>query len=335
MIPAPPASDPSPEPSTALAPGDARDSRRRIALCLQYEGSAFAGWQRQQRDPSVQQTLEEAIAALDPGRPVRTVAAGRTDAGVHAAGQVVHFDAAGPIPAQRWPKALNGRLPATVRVRAAACVPTSWHACFSAQYRRYRYTIYNGRTPNLFLAPWSWHRYRLRLDHEAMAEALAAMVGEHDFRAFQRAGSRRRHARTTLQAVHLERQGDLVVVELQASGFLYGMVRLVMGQLVALGEGRLQASVFEQRWRSGARAEVKEAAPPQGLCLLRVGYPEPVFPEAAWYDCQPRFQLGSDDPPPAPPVQAVPLRDRSGPPKGHPIGQSTVPRPTGASAGAG
>lgn len=275
---------------------------RRIALCLQYDGSAFCGWQRQSRQSSVQETLEQALAALDPHRPATSVAAGRTDAGVHAAGQVVHFDAAGPIPAQRWPKALNGRLPSSIRVRAAAEVAGDWHACFSARYRRYRYTIYNGCTPNLFLAPWSWHRYRLRLDEQRMAEALAELLGEHDFSAFQRAGSRRAHAITTLQAVHLERQGDLITIELQASGFLYGMVRLVVGQLVALGEGRLDAACFRHRWRSRLRSEVKEAAPPQGLCLLRVGYAREVFPRAAWYDAQPRFQLESSDPPRLPPL---------------------------------
>jgi tRNA pseudouridine38-40 synthase len=268
---------------------------RRIALCLQYEGSGFHGWQRQSRHRSVQQTLEETIAALDPHRPVQVVAAGRTDSGVHAAAQVVHFDVRGPIPPQRWPAALNGRLPATIRVRAAAAVPRDWHACFSACYRRYRYTIYNAHAPNLFLAPWSWHRYRHRLDERAMAAALENLVGEHDFSAFQRAGSRRAHARTTLQEVSLERQGDLVVAELQASGFLYGMVRLVMGQLVAVGEGRLGVNDFLRRFRELARHEVREAAPPHGLCLLRVGYRESIFPQGAWYDCQPRFQLKSAD----------------------------------------
>ncbi len=245
----------------------------------------------------MQQTLEEALAALDPARPLTTFAAGRTDTGVHAAGQVVHFDAAGPIPPSRWPKALNGRLPATIRVRAAAAVPQHWHACFSACYRRYRYTLYNGRTPNLFLAPWSWHRYRVRLDEARMEAVLQELRGEHDFSAFQRAGSRRAHAITTLQELQLERQGDLLVVELQASGFLYGMVRLLMGQLVAVGEGRLSAEAFRRRWQERARWDVKEAAPPQGLCLLRVGYPEEVFPRQAWYDGQPRFQLESHDPP--------------------------------------
>jgi tRNA pseudouridine38-40 synthase len=272
---------------------------RRIALCLQYDGSCFNGWQRQSQAPSVQARLEAAIAELDPQRPCRTMAAGRTDTGVHAAGQVVHFDAHGPIPAERWAAALNGRLPASIRVRASVAAPEGWHACFSASYRRYRYTIYNGRTPNLFLAPWSWHRYQLQLEERLMAEVLAELVGEHDFSAFQRAGSSRSHARTTIQAVEVRREGDLVVTELQASGFLYGMVRLVMGQLVAVGEGRLSPDTCLQRWRRRERHAVKEAAPPHGLCLLRVGYPENPFPQAAWYDGQPQFRLGFSDPPPA------------------------------------
>jgi tRNA pseudouridine38-40 synthase len=186
-----------------------------------------------------------------------------------------------------------------VRVRAAIEVSPNWHACFSASYRRYRYTIYNGRTPNLFLSPWTWHRYQLRLSEGLMAEVLADLLGEHDFSAFQRAGSRRAHARTTIQAVEVHREGDLVVTELQASGFLYGMVRLLMGQLVAVGEGRLHPDAFRDRWRRRMRNAVKDAAPPHGLCLLRVGYPSHPFPQPAWYDCQPQFRLGFIDPPPA------------------------------------
>ena len=231
------------------------------------------------------------MAQLDPSVRHSVVAAGRTDAGVHAAAQVVHFDYAGPIPPHRWPAALNGRLPPSIRIRAAAVVSSNWHACHSAQYRRYRYTIYNARVPNLFLTPWSWHRYRVRLDEKLMAAALADIVGDHDFAAFQRAGSRRAHSRTIVQDVSLARHGDLLVAEIQATGFLYGMVRLLMGQVVAVGEGSLSLDAFASRWRRRARQEVREAAPPQGLCLLRVGYPSAVFPVEVWYDSMPRFNL--------------------------------------------
>ena len=274
---------------------------KRIALSLQYEGSAFCGWQRQRQGTSVQSVLEDAIAQLDPIRPVQTFAAGRTDAGVHAAGQVVHFDSSGPIPASRWAPALNGRLPGTIRVREAVERPLNWHACYSATYRRYRYSIYNGRRPNLFLTPWTWHRYHARLDDQLMVEALEGLLGTHDFGAFMRAGSRRAHARTTIQDVSLERQGDLVSVEIQASGFLYGMVRLLMGQVVAVGEHRLSLASFERRWRERRRSEVKDSAPAQGLCLLRAGYEEPIFSKGGWYDCQPRYFLATEDPPPDPP----------------------------------
>lgn len=273
---------------------------------MQYDGSPYCGWQRQSHQkgkPSVQGVLEQALHSLDPSI-TGCIAAGRTDAGVHAAGQVVHFDSTGPVPAQRWPKALNGRLPQSIRICAASEVPDTWHACFSALHRRYRYTIYNGRTPNLFLAPWSWHRYQVLMNDRAMASALQGLLGEHDFRAFQRSGSRRAHARTTIQDVELRRQGDLLTLEIQASGFLYGMVRLLVGQLVCLGEGTLALEAFERRWQEGRRDEVREAAPPQGLCLLRVGYPSQVFSGTAWYAGQPRYQMEARDPPPPAAVQS-------------------------------
>ncbi len=241
----------------------------------------------------MQSAIEEALAQLEPGVPHAVVAAGRTDAGVHAAAQVAHFDSIGPIPPHRWPSALNGRLPQSIRILAAAEVSSTWHACYSAQYRRYRYTIYNGRLPNIFLAPWSWHRHKVQLDEDLMAAALADIVGEHDFAAFQRAGSRRSHSRTTVQEVSLVRRGDLLVAEIQATGFLYGMVRLLMGQVVAVGECTLSLDAFANRWRRRARHEVLDAAPPRGLCLLRVGYPEAIFAPEVWYDSQPRFSLGS------------------------------------------
>lgn len=273
---------------------------QRIALSLQYEGSSFCGWQRQINGHSVQAELDDAISQLDPHRPIQTFAAGRTDAGVHAAGQVVHFDCSARIPPGKWAPALNGRLPKSVRVRESVLRPATWHACYSASYRRYRYTIHNGRRPNLFLSPWSWHRYQIRLDDSRMRAALNGMVGLNDFTAFMRAGSRRAHARTTVQEVLVNRSGDLIEVEIQASGFLYGMVRLLMAQLVAVGEHRLSVAGFEQRWRERRRHEVREAAPAHGLCLLRAGYPETIFTRAGWYDCQPRFFLAESDPPPDP-----------------------------------
>ena len=269
----------------------------RIGLSLQYDGSDFCGWQRQRQGSSIQGVLEEVISQLDPIRPVKVVAAGRTDAGVHAAGQVVHFDACGPIPSTRWAKALNGRLPDSIRIRESVLRPIEWHACHSAIYRRYRYTIYNGSKPNLFLSPWSWHRYRFPLDEGLMQSALMKLIGFHDFSAFQRSGSKRLNGWTTIQDVNLERKGDLIFIEIQASGFLYGMVRLLVGQLVAIGEHRLNIEIFEKLWREARRDEIKEAAPAKGLCLLRVGYKELIFSKSEYLSSFPKFSLTGFDPP--------------------------------------
>ena len=265
--------------------------KNRIALVIQYDGSNFCGWQNQKDKITVQGTLEEKISELYPSKSVKVIAAGRTDSGVHASGQVVHFDYSGPIPIQRWTSALNGRLPLSIKVLEAVIVPSEWHACYSAKYRRYRYSIFNGSYPNLFLQNISWHRYRFKLDVNLMKHALNDLLGLHDFAAFQKAGSNRSNSLTTVQDVSILRQGDIVTVEIQASGFLYGMVRLLMGQLVAVGEKRLTLEAFTNRWRRGLRSEVKDAAPPHGLCLIRVGYEEQIFSKEKSFDTFPSFSL--------------------------------------------
>ena len=265
--------------------------KNRIALVIQYDGSNFCGWQNQKDKITVQGTLEEKISELYPSKSVKVIAAGRTDSGVHASGQVVHFDYSGPIPIQRWTSALNGRLPLSIKVLEAVIVPSEWHACYSAKYRRYRYSIFNGSYPNLFLQNISWHRYRFKLDVNLMKHALDDLLGLHDFAAFQKAGSNRSNSLTTVQDVSILRQGDIVTVEIQASGFLYGMVRLLMGQLVAVGEKRLTLEEFTHRWRRGLRSEVKDAAPPHGLCLIRVGYEEQIFSKEKSFDTFPSFSL--------------------------------------------
>ena len=263
----------------------------RVALVIQYDGSGFRGWQNQKDSITVQGTLEQKISEIDPTRPVKVIAAGRTDSGVHASGQVVHFDCYGPIPTHKWASALNGRLPASIKVLEAVSVPSDWHACYSAKYRRYRYSIFNGSYPNLFLQNISWHKYRFRLDINLMKDALNDLLGLHDFAAFQKAGSNRSNTLTTVQDVSIFRDGDIVTVEIQASGFLYGMVRLLMGQLVAVGEKRLSLENFRYTWRNGLRSEVKEAAPPHGLCLIRVGYDEKIFSKEISFDTFPSFSL--------------------------------------------
>lgn len=263
---------------------------QRIALVIQYLGQGFCGWQRQPRQRSVQGELEAAIAAIV-GHPVSVQSAGRTDTGVHAAAQVAHFETTSPIPAHRWPAVLNGRLAPDLNIRAAATVPAHWHARFSASYRRYRYTIYTDSCPNLFLNSYVWHYYQAPLCENRMQAALQTLVGHHHLAAFQRSGSKRQHAWVHVQEAWARRRDSLIEIEVQASGFLYGMIRLLVGLLVQVGEGSRSLESFTDIWVNQRRDRVRHAAPPQGLCLLRIGYPDSPFPVDAWFDTQPLFVL--------------------------------------------
>jgi len=274
-----------------------KQSTQRVALVIQYKGTHFNGWQKQSAEQdvrTVQGEIEDVIAAVLGSRSA-LVGAGRTDTGVHAAAQVAHFHAPTVIPAERWAAIINNRLNCDdIVIRAAKAVADDWHAQFSADWRRYRYTFYTNQYPNLFVQPFVWHYYHHPLDETLMDSALSAMVGYHNLAAFHRAGSDRGHSWVELQHAQCERSQNFVQVELQAKGFLYGMVRLVMGLIVQVGNKQLSPSDFADIWQNQRRNLVKYSAPPQGLCLLRVGYPEFPFEPEAWVDTQPQFLLSSD-----------------------------------------
>ncbi|NEQ32509.1 MAG: tRNA pseudouridine(38-40) synthase TruA [Leptolyngbya sp. SIO4C5] len=268
------------------------DQTQRIALVIQYVGTHFHGWQRQLNQRTVQGDIEQVLREVL-GYQVTLHGAGRTDAGVHAAAQVAHFDAPQVIPAARWAAILNHRLPADITVRASAQVDGDWHAQFSAQWRRYRYTLYTDSRPNLFISPYAWHYYYQPLDAALIQSALSPLVGKHDLTAFHRAGSGRAHSWVEVQAAECYRRNSLLYVELQASGFLYGMVRLIVGLIVQVGQGQRSPESFTQLWMTKRRDLVKYSAPAQGLCLLRVGYPKFPFAPEVWFDTQPLLSLTS------------------------------------------
>lgn len=265
-------------------------SIQRVALVIQYLGTNFHGWQRQPNQRTVQEEIETAISTVLE-RPVTLHAAGRTDAGVHAAAQVAHFDAPGPIPAHRWASVLNSRLAKDILIRASAKVEPTWHARFSASWRRYRYTLYTDPTPNLFVRPFAWHCYGVKVDESLIQTALTPLIGRHHLAAFHRAGSARPHSWVDVQAAECQRSGPLIYIEVQASGFLYGMMRLLVGLLVQVGRGERPIDNFTDIWVNERREMVKYAAPAQGLCLLRVGYSEFPFPPDVWYDTQPKLVI--------------------------------------------
>lgn len=248
----------------------------RIALLIQYLGTRFYGWQRQPYHQSVQQTVEDILTKICQHQVV-IHGAGRTDTGVHAAAQVAHFDTTSVIPADRWSKVLNTYLPPDISIQASVEVANEWHARFSAIARRYRYTIYTNPLPNLFVRDFSWHFYHEYLDVALIQSALSPLMGEQNLVALQKAGSSRRHAWVEIKEVKCWQQEDFIYVEVEASGFLYGMMRLLVGTLVEVGRSRQTVAEFTQIWQQQRRDQIRYAAPPQGLCLLAIKYADDPF----------------------------------------------------------
>jgi len=263
---------------------------KRVALLIQYDGSNYSGWQRQKNATTVQQIIEKALFKVT-CQVVKTFAAGRTDAGVHASGQVVHFDIDYVIPGNRYSSVLNSLLPSTIRILESVEIEDSWHACYSVMYRHYRYVINNSKFPNLFINNWSWHRYQEVLDEVLMLNASKRMEGEHDFFAFQKSGSNRTTSITKIKNIDIKRVEDLILVDIKATGFLYGMVRLIVGQLVLVGEKKISPEIFTDRWVNKKKNDVKESAPAKGLCFVNAVYAENVFKKINKKDFFPVFLI--------------------------------------------
>jgi len=243
----------------------------RFKLTLEYDGGPFVGWQRQTNGLGVQQVVEQALAAFC-GEAVTVHAAGRTDAGVHALGQVIHFDLAGDREAERVMGALNFHLkPHPVAVIAADAVHEDFHARFDATARHYRYRIINRRPPLVLERGRAWW-VPMPLDHQAMAEAARHLVGRHDFTTFRAAQCQARSPLKTLDRLDVMRHGDEVVVIAQARSFLHHQVRSMVGTLVLVGKGQWRAGDVARALRARDRAALGLNAPPQGLYLERVLY---------------------------------------------------------------
>ena len=263
---------------------------KRVALLVQYDGSHYSGWQKQKNSTTVQGILEKALFKIT-HQAVNTYAAGRTDAGVHASGQVVHFNVDYVIPGNRYSDVLNSILPSTIRILESVEVEDCWHACYSAMYRHYRYVINNSKFPNLFINNWSWHRYQKALDESLMSNASKRMKGEHDFFAFQKSGSKRKNSITEIKNINIQRLEDIIIVDIKATGFLYGMVRLIVGQLVLVGEKKITPEIFTDRWVNRKKNDVRESAPAKGLCFINAVYEKNVFKKVNNNDFFPVFLI--------------------------------------------
>jgi tRNA pseudouridine38-40 synthase len=243
-------------------------------LTLAYDGTDFAGWQWQPNQRTVQGELEAAIQRIT-RQTVKCVASGRTDAGVHALGQVVSFACETRLDGTTLTKALNAELPEDLLVFEVVETPPSFHALRDAIRKRYRYVVQDGRLPDLFDRKYVWHVYQ-RLDVEAMQAAAVALVGTHDFASYETSGSPRLTTVRTVYDLLVERRQaeltDRVVIEVEADGFLYNMVRNIAGTLVAVGKGKQPVGWPGEVLALKDRTAAGMTAPPQGLFLVGVEY---------------------------------------------------------------
>ncbi len=246
---------------------------RNIKMVIAYDGTNYHGFQEQRGTGllTVQEVLEKCLLRLA-GRQVKVVGAARTDAGVHAQGQVVNFDAAGwNIPAARIPLALNGLLPDDIVALHAQEVPPDFHARFSALAKTYRYTIYNARMPSPFWRLYSHFEPR-PLNLETMAAAARHLQGRHDFASFRAAGAGAKTTVRTLFEAAVGRSGELVYLTFRGDGFLYNMVRIMAGTLVEVGLGKRTPEEVKEVLEARERSKAGPTLPARGLCLLGVEY---------------------------------------------------------------
>lgn len=244
---------------------------RNLKLTIAYDGTEFHGWQLQPGLRTVQETLESALTPLCGGTRPNCNASGRTDAGVHALGQVVNFLTGSKLPPETFVRALNATLPPDLRVHDAVEVPQAFHATLDARSKRYRYVVEDSPVADPFRRRTAWHVIHT-LDAERMQRAAQALLGRHDFRSFETNWPNRASSVRTIFAATVERVGPTVQVEVEADGFLYNMVRTIAGSLVLIGSGKRPESWLATVIAAQARTEAGPTAPPQGLFLLRVNY---------------------------------------------------------------
>lgn len=243
-------------------------SERTLKLIVEYEGTELCGWQRQDNGPTVQQHLEEAIRSMT-HEDSSILGASRTDAGVHALGQVAIFKTERTISPFGFRRGINTALPNSICVRSIQEVAADFHPRFDAKGKHYRYTLLNRQTPSPLLRFRSWHQAR-PLDIEAMREVSRVLIGEHDFSAFRASGCGAVTPHRRIDCIEVTREGDLVHIEVWGNAFLRNMVRIIAGSLVDAGHGRLRASEFEEILHSLDRRRAGQTAPARGLCLVEV-----------------------------------------------------------------
>ena len=243
---------------------------RRIALIIEYDGTNYVGWQVQPNGIAVQQVIDDAFDKLIGERPVLH-ASGRTDSGVHARAQVAHFDTECRIPADKFCYALNTRLPDDIRIKASLEVPNDFHARFDVKEKHYVYTINNAPHASAFTRNTALHIH-YPLDIERLNAAAKLFLGEHDFNAFKSSGSAASSTARTIYASEWEKDEDMLRYHVAGSGFLYNMVRIMVGTMIRIGQGFEEPDVIAEALSAADRSFAGDTAPAHGLMLYRVKY---------------------------------------------------------------
>lgn len=243
---------------------------RNIKLILEYDGTNYCGWQRQLNGVSVEETLEKVIRNLF-GEDIRILGASRTDSGVHALGQVVSFSIENKIPVYKIPGAINVRLPKDIVVIEAEEVDEDFHPIYSAKRKKYVYKIINRRVKPALMRNYYWH-VGYKLDIENMKKACAYILGEHDFSAFKSNGGSTLNSIRTVYSLDIVKEDDYITVSIEGNGFLYNMVRIIVGTLIEVGRGRINPDDIKDIIESKNRQKAGITAKPYGLYLEKVYY---------------------------------------------------------------
>ncbi|MED2974296.1 tRNA pseudouridine(38-40) synthase TruA [Fictibacillus sp. B-59209] len=244
---------------------------QRWKATVSYDGTLFAGYQVQPEGRTVQSEIERSLAKMHKGEDLRISASGRTDAGVHAIGQVCHFDSPLAIAGDRWQKALNALLPSDIRITKVEAVAPDFHARFSAQKKEYHYRLLTCSQPDVFRRHYAYH-FPYSLNRGALEEGMRMFLGTHDFTSFSSARSTVEDKIRTIYRFDMDTSTNEIIFKVSGSGFLYNMVRIMIGTLLDAGQGRIEPKEIEAMLQEKNRIAAGKTAPPHGLYLYHVTY---------------------------------------------------------------